>query len=79
MTEKTFLIGMLVFMLCIVLYEKSVNKKKLNNERCNSKDSIRVNQKKKDIECCSKVSEDKTQCKCKPESIKDKAKTDKRK
>lgn len=78
MTEKTFLIGMLVFILCIVLYDKSVNKRKPNNERYNSKDSIRVNQKKKDIKCCSKVSEDKTQCKCKSKSIKDKAKTSKK-
>mgnify|MGYP003631963903 CR=1 FL=1 len=79
MTEKTFIIGILVFMLCIFLYDKFVNKRKLNNERCNSNDSIRVNQKKKTTKCCSKVSEDKAQRKRKPKSIKGKVKTDKRK
>ena len=54
-------------------YKYSQQNKSIN-ERCNSNDSIRVNQKKKTTKCCSKVSEDKAQRKRKPKSVKSKTK-----
>ena len=46
---------------------------KEKNERAYKQDSLRVNQKRKDTECCSKVSKSKTQNKSKSNSTKKKS------
>tara|TARA_B100001059_G_scaffold105014_2_gene104741 strand:+ start:3301 stop:3567 length:267 start_codon:yes stop_codon:yes gene_type:complete len=48
------------------------SKQKKEDERVSKQDFIRVNQKRTDTECCSKVSKDKTQNKCKRKSLKKK-------
>lgn len=66
----------LVFVSCIFLFIAgliiiNLNKRK-ENDRNNKQDYIRVNQKGKDTECCSKVSKDEAQNKCKHKSPKKK-------
>jgi len=48
------------------------SKQNKEDERVNKQDFIRVNQKRKDTECCSKVSKDEAQNKCKRKSPKKK-------
>jgi len=55
-----------------------IAKEYLYDERDYYRDFEEIKEKKKNIKCCSKVSKDKIQCKCKLKSIKETSKVFKR-
>ena len=69
---KAVLIVICVISLQLLWEMFKYSKKKKEDERVSKQDFIRVNQKRTDTECCSKVSKDKAQNKCKHKSPKKK-------